>query len=173
MPPTVTVTTQIPRIARKQAADPHLRCFGAVPVERSFQPADLDPLPRIDFTGGMTCNEAGRKPDRHWHGVPLRTLMELAGADPAIRFINVSCGPYAAAVGVERADEVLLADQVDGHPISLEEGGPWRLIIPQGRNYDSVKWVDAIEFSLDTPNLASERISQARTRAREKRATSS
>ncbi len=165
----VATSSRIPRIARKQAADPHLRCIGTIPAECSFQPADLDRLPRIDFTGGMTCNEAGRKPDRHWHGIPLRALMRLVGADPAIRYINVSCGPYGAAVGIERADEVLLADQVDGHPISLEEGGPWRLIIPEGRNYDSVKWVDTVEFSLDTPNLASERISQARTRSRQKR----
>lgn len=160
---------RIPRIARKQAADPHLRLIGAIPVEQSLQPADLQGLPRIDFTGGMTCNEAGRKPDRHWTGIPLRALMLMSGADPNLHYINVSCGPYGAAVGIERADDVLLADLVDGEPITLEQGGPWRLIIPEGRNYDSVKWVDTIEFSLDTPNLASERISQARTRAREKR----
>lgn len=98
--------------------------------------------------------------------------MELSGADPDIRYINVSSGPYGAAVGIDRADDVLLADLVDGAPITVEQGGPWRLIIPEGRNYDSVKWVDTIEFSRDTPNLASERISQARTRAREKRASS-
>ncbi len=163
---------RIPRMARRQAADPHLLFTGAVVAERSIQPADLRDLPRIDFTGGMTCNEAGRKPDRHWTGISLRTLMKLAGADPAIRYINVASGPYGAAVGIHRADDVLLADLVDGHPIDVEQGGPWRLIIPEGRNYDSVKWVDTIEFSLDTPNLASERISQARTRAREKRARS-
>ncbi len=160
---------RIPRIARQQAADPHLRLTGAVPAECSLQPADLDGLPRIDFTGGMTCNEAGRKPDRHWTGIPLRALLNTARADPNIRYINVSCGPYAAAVSIDRADDVLLADMVDGQPITLEQGGPWRLIIPEGRYYDSVKWVDTIEFSLDAPNLASERISQARTRAREKR----
>ena len=168
-----STTARIPRIARAQAADPHLRCEGAVRIARSLQPADLAALPRIDFTGGMTCNEAGRKPDRHWTGIPLRALMDTCGADPRIRFINVSSGPYGAAVGIDRADDVLLADLVDGEPITLEQGGPWRLIIPEGRNYDSVKWVDTIEFSLDTPNLASERISQARTRAREKRARSS
>jgi len=168
----IQVVDRIPRMARRQAADPHLRLEGAVSRERSLQPADLDGLPRIEFTGGMTCNEAGRKPDRHWTGIPLRALMKLSGADPDIRYINVSSGPYGAAVGIDRADDVLLADLVDGAPITVEQGGPWRLIIPEGRNYDSVKWVDTIEFSRDTPNLASERISQARTRAREKRASS-
>lgn len=55
----IQVVDRIPRMARRQAADPHLRLEGAVSRERSLQPADLDGLPRIEFTGGMTCNEAG------------------------------------------------------------------------------------------------------------------
>jgi DMSO/TMAO reductase YedYZ molybdopterin-dependent catalytic subunit len=67
----------------------------------------------------------------------------------------------------------MLADRLDGEPIDVTQGGPWRLVIPEERLCNSVKWVDAVEFSLDTPNNSAARIAQARTRAREKRDSTS
>lgn len=162
-------TAGIPRMARKQAADPHLRLFGDINAESVLDPLDLEDLPRASFTGGMTCNEAGRRPDARWTGVPLSEFLRIAGADTGIRYLNVSAGPYAVAIDVERAPEVILADRLEDEPITVEQGGPWRLIITEGKLYNSVKWVDAIEFSLDTPNNSAERISQARARAASKR----
>ena len=160
----------IPRMARTLAADPHLRLTGAVPAERSLRPADLAALPHIEYIGGMNCNESGRRPDARWTGVPLRAFVRVAEAAPATRYINVSAGPYAVAIDIDQANDVFLADRLENEPITVEQGGPWRLIIPEGRFFDSVKWVDTIEFSLDTPNRSAERISQARARAREKHA---
>ncbi len=161
----------VPKMAQKQAADPHLRLTGALSEERSLVPADLESLPHVDYIGGMNCNESGRRPDARWLGVPLRELLRVAGAAPETRFINVSAGPYAVAIDVADADTVILADHLEGEPIVPEQGGPWRLIIPDGRFFDSVKWVDTIEFSLDTPNYTAERIVLARARAREKKAS--
>lgn len=163
----------IPRMALAQAADPHLRLTGAIVAERSLRPADIAALPRIDYIGGMTCNESGRQPDARWTGIPLDVIAEAAGADPAVRYINVSAGPYAVAIEIGQAASVFLADRLEGEPIAVERGGPWRLIIPDGRFYNSVKWVDTIECSLDTPNDSAERIAQARARAREKHAQTS
>jgi DMSO/TMAO reductase YedYZ molybdopterin-dependent catalytic subunit len=162
----------IPPMAQAQAADPHLRLTGAVPAERSLQPADLAALPRIEYIGGMNCNESGRQPDARWTGIPLSAFVQLGAAAPATRYVNVSAGPYAVAIEIEQADAVFLADRLENEPIAVEQGGPWRLIIPEGRFFDSVKWVDTIEFSLDTPNHSAERIAQARARAREKHAES-
>lgn len=167
-----SVTSGVPRMARRQAADPHLRLFGAVDSEQSLTPVDLDGLSRASFTGGMTCNEAGRRPDARWTGVPLSELLRVAGVDADIRYLNVSAGPYAVAIDIERAPEVILADRLEDEPIAVEQGGPWRLIIPEGRLYNSIKWVDAIEFSRDTPNNSAERIAAARARVAASRAAS-
>ncbi|MCA9858194.1 MAG: molybdopterin-dependent oxidoreductase [Thermomicrobiales bacterium] len=162
-------TIGIPRMARRQAADPRLRLFGAIETEQVLTPADLDGLPRASFTGGMTCNENGRRPDARWTGVPLRSFLQIANAEPGVRYLNVSAGPYAVAIDIDRVDDVILADLLEDESIAVEHGGPWRLIIPEGRLYNSVKWVDAIEFSLDTPNNSAERLSIARARAAAKR----
>lgn len=166
-------TIGVPRMARKQAADPHLRLFGDIDAERVLTPADLETLPRASFTGGMTCNEGGRRPDARWTGVPLSELLHIVQPAATIRFLNVSAGPYAAAIDVDRAAEVILADRLEDEPITVEQGGPWRLIIPEGRLYNSVKWVDSIELSGTTPNNSAARIAQARNRASASRARSS
>ncbi len=162
----------IPKMAQKQAADPHLRLFGAVAQEQLLDPDALTALPRSSIVGAMTCNETGRRPDAEWSGVLLSDLLVFAGAARETHFINVSAGPYAFAVGIDRAGEAILADRLDGEPIDVTQGGPWRLIIPEERLCNSVKWVDAIEFSLDTPNRSAERIAEARARARAKHTTS-
>ena len=162
----------IPRMAQAQAADPRLRLTVPVSPEQSLRPSDLAELPRVEYIGGMNCNESGRRPDARWSGIPLRALARLGKAAPNIRYINVSAGPYAVAIESDMADIVFLADRLEGEPIAAEQGGPWRVIIPDGRFFDSVKWVDTIEFSIDTPNNSAERIAQARARAREKHARS-
>jgi DMSO/TMAO reductase YedYZ molybdopterin-dependent catalytic subunit len=52
-------------------------------------------------------------------------------------------------VGAFFADDALLADKHDGEPISLEHGGPLRLIIPRLYAWKSAKWVRRIEFLAD------------------------
>lgn len=170
MPNAGRTVNGIPRMAQKQADDPRLRLFGAVDLEQVLTPDDLKDLPRGEFIGGMNCNESGRRPDARWTGVPLAELLRFAGASPETLYVNVSAGPYAAAIERDRADDVILADRLDDAPIGVDQGGPWRLIVPDGKLYNSVKWVDAIEFSIDSPNDASERIALARARAREKHA---
>lgn len=156
-------TAGVPRMARKQAADPHLRLYGLIDREQVLTPAGLEPLARASFTGGMTCNEAGRRPDARWTGVPLSGLLGMVTPDPTVRYLNVSAGPYAVAIPLDRVAEVILADRLEDAPIDVEQGGPWRLIIPEGKLYNSVKWVDAIEFAA-LPNNSAERIAASRAR---------
>ena len=44
------------------------------------------------------------------------------------------------------AEDALVALTHDGQPLSLEHGGPARLIVPQLYAWKSAKWVAAIEF---------------------------
>ena len=45
-----------------------------------------------------------------------------------------------------QAEDALFAFTHDGQPISLEHGGPCRLIIPRLYAWKSAKWIKAIEF---------------------------
>jgi DMSO/TMAO reductase YedYZ molybdopterin-dependent catalytic subunit len=45
------------------------------------------------------------------------------------------------------ADDVLLADTMDGAPLSAEHGAPLRLVAPAHVGYKSVKHVSAIDFA--------------------------
>jgi len=44
------------------------------------------------------------------------------------------------------AEDALVATAHDGAPLSVEHGGPARLIVPQLYAWKSAKWVAAIEF---------------------------
>lgn len=46
-------------------------------------------------------------------------------------------------------DDVLVATQFDGKPISLEHGGPARVIIPKLYAWKGAKFIRAIEFSAE------------------------
>ena len=70
----------IPRMAQAQAADPHLRLTGAVVTERTVRPDELTALPRMEYIGGMNCNESGRQPDVRWTGIPLSAFAQLGEA---------------------------------------------------------------------------------------------
>jgi len=47
------------------------------------------------------------------------------------------------------AEDVLLADQLDGAPLSVEHGAPLRLIAPAHYGYKSAKHLSGLDFLLD------------------------
>lgn len=51
------------------------------------------------------------------------------------------------------APEVLLADTLDGLPLSIEHGAPLRLVAPAHYGYKSVKHLSRIEFWMGTPKI--------------------
>jgi DMSO/TMAO reductase YedYZ molybdopterin-dependent catalytic subunit len=83
-----------------------------------------------------------------WRGVPLRTLLEVAGADPDATFVNVRSAT-GWMVPLERADldDALLATHVAGAPLPPGNGAPLRLVAPRRRGLDWVKWVVDIEVA--------------------------
>jgi DMSO/TMAO reductase YedYZ molybdopterin-dependent catalytic subunit len=82
-----------------------------------------------------------------WRGVPLRDLLEEAGADPRAAVVVRSLqtrGPYAAArinPAHARHPDTLLALEVNGAPLHLDHGFPLRLIAPNNPGVLQTKWV--------------------------------
>ncbi|MBX3069531.1 MAG: molybdopterin-dependent oxidoreductase [Thermomicrobiales bacterium] len=157
----------IPRLALRHAENPVLAIGGLVENPQALRPEDLSSLPRHSWLGSVSCLERGPIPDTDWTGMRLSDLIALANPRARARYALVSAGPYGVAVPIDEADEVLICDQLSGHPLDVTEGGPWRLVVPNRRYYTSVKWIDRIELTLDADQESAERIGLARQRARE------
>jgi DMSO/TMAO reductase YedYZ molybdopterin-dependent catalytic subunit len=157
----------VPRYARQQAEHPVLLLEGDVRAPRSLNPVDLAELPRHPFLEQYHNPDNLLVPASNWSGMTLRAIIDLAEPSPEAGWIHVSAGPYATVVAMADADAVLLCDGLDDAPIPAERGGPWRLVKPDDRYFTSVKWVDRITVSIERPDNSSERIAQARQRARD------
>jgi DMSO/TMAO reductase YedYZ molybdopterin-dependent catalytic subunit len=95
-----------------------------------------------------------------WSGVPLRAVAEArGGVATGRRFITgtggeeIPAGINPKTVMVERSipiaelDDVLLAFEINGKPISLAHGGPVRLVIPGYYGVNSVKYLKKLAFT--------------------------
>lgn len=92
-----------------------------------------------------------------WTGTPLRDLLSDAGLEAEaveVVFHGADGGiqgdeqqSYARSLRVEEAirEEVLLAYEMNGHPLEPQHGFPLRLIVPGWYGMASVKWLTAVE----------------------------
>jgi DMSO/TMAO reductase YedYZ molybdopterin-dependent catalytic subunit len=134
-----------------------LRVFGLVERPLRFSWQEFQDLPRVTVHGDMHCVTRWSKLDNTWEGVPFRHITELAGVQPAVRFVVLHCdGDYTAnlARDVIEADDALLALKHEGEDLSPEHGFPLRAIIPSRYAWKSAKWLRAIELvAADRPGF--------------------
>jgi len=94
------------------------------------------------FTHGMIHN-------MEYTGIPLRTLLEEAGADLSAKWVFVE-GADASSNGrsipMDKAlDDVLVAFKANGEALRKEHGYPVRLVVPGWEGNMWVKWIRRIE----------------------------
>jgi hypothetical protein len=89
----------------------------------------------IDCTGGWYAHQ-------RWSGVPLAAILEASGADDGARSIWVeSVTGYGRRFSIDHARGLLLATHVAGAELSHGHGFPVRLVVPDRRGFDWVKWI--------------------------------
>ena len=122
----------------------------ARPLELTF--ADLAGLgggrvvATIDCTGGWCSTQ-------EWSGIPLAAALAAASVGGTARsFEVVSATGYARRFSLADASQLLLATHVAGAPLSHGHGFPARLVVPDQRGFDWVKWVTRIRV-LDSSQL--------------------
>jgi DMSO/TMAO reductase YedYZ molybdopterin-dependent catalytic subunit len=86
-----------------------------------------------------------------WTGVRLADLLDQAGAKEGawgIRFLSFD-GIYTETLTMEQArrNDVIVAYEMDGKPVSSAHGGPARLYVAPMYGYKSIKWLETIEVS--------------------------
>ncbi|WP_052889623.1 molybdopterin-dependent oxidoreductase [Thermogemmatispora carboxidivorans] len=121
-----------------------LRICGCVAHTLELEAADLAHLPRQTWQAPFSCEEGWTVPALTWEGWHLRSLLDLAQPLPAARAVAVCAGSYSVWLTLEEAGQALLCDRLNGAPLAREHGAPWRLLVPGGKCYTSVKWVDTL-----------------------------
>src|SRR3954454_10220421 len=112
-------------------------------------------LPRAEQVSTFHCVTGWTVRNVHWAGVRLKHLLELAQPLPsatAIRFVSMEV-PYDDSLTIRQAllPDVMLAYELDGHPLSRPHGAPARVVIPDMYGYKGVKWLTRMELVAKQP----------------------
>ena len=92
----------------------------------------------LDCTGGWYTT-------REWQGVLVTELLARARVKPGAGSITIrSRTGYHRRYSMAEAERALLANRVDGATLSQGHGFPARMVEPNKRGYDWVKWVEEI-----------------------------
>ena len=81
-----------------------------------------------------------------WRGTPLRAVLDAAGADARAAHVRLrSVTGWSVSLERSELDDAILATHVAGAPLPAANGAPCRLVAPDRRGLDWIKWVDSIE----------------------------
>jgi DMSO/TMAO reductase YedYZ molybdopterin-dependent catalytic subunit len=84
--------------------------------------------------------------ERDWRGVRVGDLLDAAETTDGARWVTFhSVTGYRFGFPIEEAREMLLATHVDGERLTHGHGFPTRLVAPNRRGFQWVKWVTAVE----------------------------
>jgi len=134
---------------------PSIAIAGVVIGAARLDAASLSRLPRHEIVADFHCVAGWSARDLRWEGVRLRDLLE--SLEPALDATHLrACGRdgFRAVLVLEDAlgDDVLIADRLDGDPLPIEHGGPWRLVSASQYGYKSVKHLCRIELHSREPS---------------------
>jgi len=147
------------RPAPQVPADPTIEIGGAVSESISIPVADLVTLPRRRLNADFHCVSGWTTLGLRWEGVPFADFYRLV-IEPALRpgtvvthIVFRGLDGFRSVVMIEDAldDDVLLADHLDGHPLSPDHGAPVRLVSPAQYGYLSTKHLSRIDVHTTTP----------------------
>ncbi|HTU21955.1 MAG TPA: molybdopterin-dependent oxidoreductase [Gemmataceae bacterium] len=125
---------------------------------------DLGKRHGVKFLKAMQClNIAEPLGQGLWEGVPLRTVLKLAGKIRGARRIfwwgfhnNDPKQLFQSSLSYSQVMEtppgelpVFVAYRLNGRPILLRRGGPVRMIVPWAHGFKSIKWLHRIVLTSD------------------------
>ena len=133
------------------------RAFGLVrnPIRLSLD--ELIALGTQEQTSDIHCVTRWTKLDMPWKGVPMRAVLEQVQPLESARFVIAHAEQgFTANLPIEAvmADDVMLAYEADGQPLTPEHGYPLRLLVPSRYFWKSAKWLRGLELrTTDQPGF--------------------
>jgi DMSO/TMAO reductase YedYZ molybdopterin-dependent catalytic subunit len=140
-----------------KSRDIRLEVFGAVRQPIVLTGLDLATLPRVTLTADFHCAAGWSYRAPIWSGFRFRDVWDrlIAPNAPAAgdhQLVVLRCQDgYRTSLPLADllAPDVLLADQMNDQPLTVEHGAPIRLVAPAHYGYKSAKHLDRIELRAD------------------------
>lgn len=110
---------------------------------------DLLSMPLKEVVTDFHCVTGWSVPSVRLRGVPTRVLAELSGVKEDARWVKTfSADGYTTVIPVEDFldDDALVVLEIDGKPLSREQGFPARVFVPHLYAWKSGKWLTRIVF---------------------------
>ncbi|GAB5559995.1 MAG: sulfite oxidase-like oxidoreductase [Synoicihabitans sp.] len=110
---------------------------------------DFNALPQVEDVSDFHCVTTWSKYDCRWGGVAFTELYERVRPTESARFVYFTgYDGYTTNVPLEKCldDDVLIATRFEGAPVSLEHGGPARVIVPKLYAWKGTKFVKSLHF---------------------------
>jgi len=137
-----------------------LKITGLVDKEVSLSLAELKKLGTCEYTKDIHCVTTWSKLGVKWRGIPLKKILDYIKPKNDWRFlIQHSVDGYTTNIPRKdiEGEEVFIAYEMDGKPISREHGYI-RIIIPHLYGWKSAKYLTTLEFAKsDKPGFWEER----------------
>ena len=111
---------------------------------------EFNRLPRVRVFSDFHCVTRWSRLGNVWEGVATGEILALAGgALPEAGFVLAHGYDHGFTTNLPLTDflaeDALIALTHDGEPLSLDHGGPARLIVPRLYAWKSAKWVQSLE----------------------------
>ncbi len=144
----------------RQTEGARLRIAGDV-LEAEDLEAPLAGLPRIEQVSDFHCVTTWSCRDLRWGGVRFadfyerRIVPRLAASARVTTVVLRAQDGYRTTLLLDDmlAADVLLADTLNGLPLTIEHGAPLRVVAPAHYGYKSLKHLSRIEFHQGVPRL--------------------
>ena len=130
-----------------------LRVYGEVHDEVEIGWSEFCQLPCVRVQCDIHCVTAWSRLDNCFEGPSTRTVAGLARPRSTAGFVLVHAhdkvgGDWSTNLSLDDflAEDCLFAVRHDGEPLSVDHGGPCRLVVPRLYFWKSAKWVKALRF---------------------------
>jgi len=109
-------------------------------------------LPQSDLVSDIHCVTSWSRYDNAWRGVKVADLLALVRPKAEAKFVLFqSYDTYTTNLPLDAfaVPDALLATHWEGEPLTVEHGGPLRVVVPQLYFWKSAKWVKRITFAAE------------------------
>jgi DMSO/TMAO reductase YedYZ molybdopterin-dependent catalytic subunit len=114
--------------------------------DHAFTLDDLRALGSVTSTTVLDCT-SGWALETSWDGVSLTAVAEAAGLPSDVPLVVRSLTGWSTVLEPRDAARSVLAWACAGQPLAVGNGAPLRLVVPDRRGLDWVKWIRSIELA--------------------------
>ena len=139
--------------------EPAIAISGAVAEPFALPLPELATLPRRELTADFHCVAGWSATDLHWEGVAFETFYRQV-IEPSTRphaavshLVFAGLDGFQSVVTLEDAlaEDVLIADRLNGRPLDADHGAPVRLVSPRQYGFVNTKHLCRIELHTAEP----------------------